>query len=60
MLLNLLGDFFCFDGGIIGKRADMLLNIVDGGRRGQVWSFGVQDLVAGDKPRWKTTEGKNI
>ena len=58
-LLNLWGDLFCFDGVIIRKRADMLLHIVDGGRGRQVWSFGVQDLVAWDKPRWKATAGKN-
>ena len=33
----------------------MLLHIVDGGRRRQVWAFSVQDLVAWDKPRWKAT-----
>ena len=45
---------------IIRKRADMLLHIVDSGRGRKVWTFGVQDLVAWDKPRWKATAGKNI
>ena len=58
--LNLLGIFFWFYGATIRKRAYMLLHIVDGGRGRQVWAFGVQDLVAWDKPRWKATGGKNI
>ena len=37
----------------------MLLNIVDGRGRGQVGSLSIQDLVAWNEPRRKTTESES-